>query len=225
MTAVLLAILLASILQPAYANPTIDRMVTTDYSYHPTYYPEMRLLLPMQRPRYYLSDGTSWPSGAGVARIPRVTFKNSYIASGFIFYHFTPPEDSILFQITDFSFGDHSSQGTLVFTHEIVLVAEVSSRTASVSGFATILDNTPTGALEFNYFSAPVGESVFFSIGITNRTEVWQVDSFLHSFDYAGAGLVNFTQVVPEPTSFILVLGTGVVLNWRRVRRLGSVSL
>lgn len=89
----------------------------------------------------------------------------------------------------------------------MVLVAEVGSTQARFSGATTILDNTETwyGQPRFNYYSASVGQSVFFEMDFTISGATWQPVTFNDPFNYSVSGYVDFTNVVPEPNSFTLL--------------------
>jgi hypothetical protein len=168
--------------------------------------------LPYRPGRYYLSDGTSWTTGAGTASVAYTTFKSAVVSNGFIYYDFTPPANELLFSYTDFNYPN-ASAGALRYTGDVVLVAAVGSPQATFSGYATILDNTPHSAA-FNYYSASVGQMVHFQMTLTPfYSAPWEPDTFASSFGFSGTELVDFTQVVPEPTvSSLLSLIAGLLL-------------
>lgn len=190
--------------------------------------------MPAPAGMYYLSDGRSWQTGAGIFYTPNVSYTSTTVSNGYIFYYFTPLDNGVLYQQSDTD-GANYSRGTLGWAGDIVVLsAAIGSTEATFSGYTTILDNSIPANLdphyEVNYFSAPVGESVYFqmSYSIWNPDgSTWQPDTFENSFDYKAGGYVNFTQVVPEPNASVLIkLGTGFILLhgfWKiaakRVRR------
>src|SRR5689334_3956933 len=106
--------------------------------------------------QYYLSDGTSWESGAGLGRNVPAIYESTTVSNGFLLYHFAPLADGILFYNTDYGFGaTHSAQGTLGYAGEMILMAQPGSTTARFSGATTILNNDSTVYYDvFNYYSA-----------------------------------------------------------------------
>jgi hypothetical protein len=192
---------LSIILVHCHGRPaTIDEMTLNPYS-GGTYSPDT-LSVPAPASTYYLSDGTSWQSGAGVYYVPSTTFQSSSVSDGYIYYDFAPLPNGILFQQTDYDGGSHSAQGTLGWTGDVTLVAQIGSTEATFSGYTTILDNTETwyGQPRFNYYSASVGQAVYFQMDFTIDNGTWQPDTFAGSFDYSASGYVDFLQVAPEPS-------------------------
>src|SRR2546423_7348169 len=194
------------------ANPTIDRMTLGPWFFNPTYSPN-QLYLPQHALWYYLNDGSSWESGAGTGYNVPAVYQSTTISNGFLLYHFAPFSNGILFRNTDYGFGaTHSAQGTLGFDGELVLVAQPGSTTARLSGATTILDNSSTIYPDvFNYYSAAVGQSVYFQMDFTITSGTWQVNTFQGNFNYTASGFVDFTHVVPEPDT-VALFGAGVGL-------------
>src|SRR5207237_7454110 len=88
---------------------------------------------------YDLSDGSSWQSGAGTGYFFNSTVAHVASSGGEVAYTFQQPANDILFQNTDYSFGDHSAQGTLGAPSQITLIADAGSRTGVMEGWVTVL--------------------------------------------------------------------------------------
>jgi hypothetical protein len=206
-------------------SATIDRMTlqpSVNAGYSPTSFS-----FPQLAQTYYLSDGTSWGSGAGVGYVTSINYQSSYTSGGNVYYDFSAPLSGDLFQNTDYDNGSHSAQGTLGYAQDMVLVAQIGSTHAQFSGGAVILDNTETwyGQPRFNYYSASVGQSVYFEFDYTILNGTWQVDTFEKPFTFSDSGYIDFTRVVPEPSSGMILsfAGTSVwacmfYLRWSRGR-------
>jgi len=170
---------------------------------------------------YILNDGSSWQSGAGSVNVISTLYRGSAIANGLITYDFAPLFGGRLFQNTDFDSGDHSAQGTLGWAGDVFLVASPGSTVARFAGATTILSNTATsyGQPRFNFYSASVGNAVYFEQDFTIQNGTWQLNTFGAPFSYGGAGYVDFTQVVPEPRIWILFpAGAALIAMTRRSR-------
>jgi outer membrane protein assembly factor BamB len=151
---------------------------------------------------YFLSDGSSWRSGAGShfrgsAALDRIEVEGTTVR-----YHFLPPSDGLLYRQTDYDVGDHSAQGSLGPASPLVLEATLGSSTAVMRGRAAILTNDATwyGEPRFNYYSAPVGTLVPFVI--TYRLEStggWTEDVFTRPMTYTTGGKVSFVTGVTLP--------------------------
>jgi hypothetical protein len=144
---------------------------------------------------YFLSDGSSWGSGAGSSAIGRGTLKSVEISGSTIHYTFNPPSDGILYRQTDYNAGDHSSQGELGVKGPLVLIAEIGSKTARMSGNVVIVSNEMThyGEPKFNYFTASVGALARYSITYTLHDSGWTENIFNTTFSYSLTGYVYFT--------------------------------
>jgi hypothetical protein len=205
---------------------TIDLMTFAGYSGGSYSASDLQLNLAAPTYSYYMSDGSSWNGGAGTFYTPSVTYETSVVSNEYVYYYFTPLDNGVLYQQTD-SDGNHVTQGTLGWSGDVVLAAEIGSTEATFSGYTTILDNTMPPLIGYNldYYGASVGQSVYFQMSFTiwnpaNMT--WQPDTFASSFDYASGGYVDFTQVVPEPNvSILLLVGAGFVLVMVNHRKVG----
>lgn len=180
---------------------TIDQMLTATFGhYTQTYTPGSDVMIFSQADRYLLSDGTAWESGAGwhpdtYSRLERV-----FVEGDIISYYFAGPENSVLFQNTDYDSGDHSAQGTLKAPRHVILRARAGSKTGVITGYTKVLDNTPTwyGLPRFNYYSALVGERVFFKQNIELVDATFTFGLFNQTFNYNLTGKVDFTDKMPE---------------------------
>jgi len=194
MKKLILVFLLASIFSgPHLSNgASIDFMTINASS---TANPGGEVLLFGSASEYFLSDGSSWGSGAGSSAIGRGSLKSVEISGSTIQYIFNPPSDGILYRQTDYNAGDHSSQGELGVKGPLVLIAEIGSNTARMSGNVVIVSNDMTyyGEPKFNYFSASVGAPARYSITYTLHNSGWTENIFNTTFSYSLTGYVYFT--------------------------------
>jgi hypothetical protein len=207
----------------AVAPEKIDRMVTGTFGgYEQTYVAGGSFLVFPYADYYVLDDGSTWDSGAGSqyawqARVSTVERDGSVVK-----YTFEAPPDGVLYAGTDFSFGDHSAQGVLGVTGPLVLTATIGSTTGVMSGYVTILSNEATFYDTFNYYSAKVGQSVYFETTYTLSSGRFTRQLFGTDFTYNETGFVDFTnvQAVPEPNAILLLAG-GLPVVWaaRQMRR------
>jgi hypothetical protein len=194
MKKLILVFLLASIFSgPHLSNgASIDFMTINASS---TANPGGEVLLFGSASEYFLSDGSSWDSGAGSSAIGRGTLKSVEISGSTIQYIFNPPSDGILYRQTDYNAGDHSSQGELGVKGPLVLKAEIGSTTATLSGNVVVISNDMTsyGEPKFNYFSTSVGALARYSITYTLHNSGWTGNIFDTTFSYSLSGYVYFT--------------------------------
>lgn len=178
---------------------------------------------------YFLDDGSSWTSGAGWHPTQYADVDNVYLDGTSINYVLDMGIGSTLFQNTDYSFGDHSAQGTLATIDQLILSAEIGSTIATITGYAEVMANDETwyGEPRFNYYAANVGDLVYFEVDYQLLGgATWGVDLFDTQFTYNLSGLVDFTdkKSVPEPSGFALFLVTLPLLFARRAIGIGSRS-
>lgn len=190
---------------PPLANVTIDRMTTSTSSNY-TPYREFRML--GRSVDYFLSDGTSWRSGAGSSGNPYAIFHHAETSGDTIRYHLVPQPDSLLYSQTDYDSGDHSSQGSLVAASPLVIEAIAGSRTAVLRGHTRIRDNDMTwyGEPAFKFFSSIPGSVVPFTVTYTIASGSWAFDTFDHPFSCTGLGEVDFAHPVSTPPLLELTL-------------------
>ena len=191
---------------PPLATITIDRMTTSSYTYGYTPYREFRLFGSAQT--YFLSDGTSWWSGAGSYSSPFAVFTYAETRGDTTLYHFTPEPDSLVYAQTDYDSGSQSSQGSLTVYSELVLRAVAGSSTAVMTGHVRIRDNTMTwyGEPAFNFFSALPGSVVPFTLTYTNQTGPWTFTTLDAPFSYSSTGTVDFAHPISQPALLELTL-------------------
>lgn len=189
---------------PILPRVTIDRMTTRGSWYGAaTYTPGGTLLLLGSADTYFLSDDSSWQSGAGgyygySTRLDRVEVSGNTIR-----YHLLPPP-TFLYQQTDYAGGDHSAQGTLATAGPLVMEAIAGSPTAIMRGNALIVANDATwyGEPRFNFYSSIVGSVVPFEQAYTLQGgQTWLADTFTHSFNYTNRGHVDFADPVSVPAA------------------------
>jgi len=195
-------------------SATIDTMYTGAFSTH--WAPQdaaNNFMLFGQANYYLLNDGTTWKSGAGWhPYFLYSTLSSTSINGNAITYTFNAPEDGILFQNVDYSFGDHSAQGVLGAYGPLEITAELGGTTAFIRGRTKIIANDATwyGEPRFNYYSAKVGDLVYFEMNYTLiNGAVFDENLFNTEFTYYSTGRVDFTNAVPVPPS-ILMLGSGL---------------
>jgi hypothetical protein len=217
------AMLLACLFGSSAWAATIDRMNTATFGhYTENYVPGSNFMVFSAADSYQLSDGTTWQAGAGWhpnawSSLDSVTRDGSTIT-----YQFDAPANGILFTNTDYSFGDHSAQGTLASPSFLQLVATEGSTTGVIKGYAQITANEATwyGEPRFNYYSAPVGSFVYFEQTFSLYNTTFTTDLFNRAFTYNERGYVDFAAPVPEPSTMALMaLGTFAVGVARRRRK------
>jgi hypothetical protein len=93
---------------------------------------------------YYLSDGSTWSSGAGSYRLTFAELDHIEVTGSTVRYHLTAPTDSVLYEQTDFDFGDQSAQGTLKASGPLVIEATIGSAEAVLRGTALLASNEIT---------------------------------------------------------------------------------
>jgi hypothetical protein len=191
---------------------TIDRMSLLNYYAPYSGYAQNKLWLPSIAQTYYLNDGTSWGGGAGTTSLIGAAYQGATESDGYIYYDFAPLYNGVLFQNTDYDGGNHSAQGTLGWTGDVIVVAQAGSTVAEFSGGTEILDNTETwyGQPRFNYYSASVGQSVYFEMDFVLYNSTWQLNTFDTSPTISGTGYVDFTNPVPEPREFVFLCVTAI---------------
>lgn len=149
---------------------------------------------------YYLSDGSSWATGAGSYAQHWSQFVRADVDGATIRYVLSPPDGGLLYAQTDFDGGLHQSQGTLGAAGPLVIEATAGSTTAVLHGEALVVSNDTTPAwTNFNYFSAVVGSVVPFEIVYRIYGATWQADTFTRSFNYSAAGQVDFAHPRSTP--------------------------
>ena len=174
---------------------------------------------------YYLNDGTSWQSGAGGYGYGTVGLTSQTVTGGTVSYMLAlAAGDSYLMNYTDYDSGDHSSQGEIAPFGSMVLTAPIGSKTATMNGYAEIVSDTMTwyGEPRFNYYSAPVGDAVPFTLTYTLLGSTWQPGIFNTNFNYNMQGTIDFTHPVPEPSTLALLAAGALGLcgyGWRWRRR------
>ena len=183
---------------PPLATVTIDSMTTQGGSSY-TPYREFRLL--GSAVSYFLSDGTSWGSGAGSYSSPYAVFSYAEMHGDTIRYFFQPEADSVVYAQTDYDVGSHSSQGTLAVYSPLVLEAVVGSTVAVMRGYVRIRDNTMTwyGEPEFNFFTSIAGSVVPFTNTYVNLGGPWTYTSLDAPFSYSSSGRVDFAHPLSTP--------------------------
>lgn len=194
---------------------TIDIMYTATFGHYRQSYSatSQQFMIFSQADYYFLDDNSTWESGAGWHPDTSSTVLSVNVLGDTIIYTFSTPEDSILFQNTDYNSGDHSAQGVLGVSGPLTIVSELGSNTAVMSGYTEILSNEETwyGEPRFNYYSADVGDLVYFEVNyILGNGAVFDEDLFSTDFSYNLTGHVDFTNVVPIPSAFFL-FGSGIL--------------
>jgi outer membrane protein assembly factor BamB len=178
----------------------IDRMTTSWSSFGPGVQPSIDLFGSANT--YFLSDGTSWSSGAGSFRLASAALDHVETSGDLVRYYFTAPSDGVLYQQTDYDAGDHSAQGTLGGSEPLLLEATRGSPLAVMRGQATIVSNDATwyGEPRFNYYAAPVGSLVPFELHYTLSSPAgWTEDTFEGSMSYSMSGSISFVDGVSLP--------------------------
>ena len=143
---------------------------------------------------YYLDDRSSWESGAGSCNRARATSNSNTSIDGNIHYFFTPPDDGILLQQTDWNAGDHCLLSTLGIEGAISLQAELGARIGFINGDARILANE-TDTCNYYFYSASIGEVVpYNAVVILVDGHTWGPGTFNNSFRYKLKGYIDFAD-------------------------------
>jgi hypothetical protein len=93
---------------PAVAAGVVIDSMTTNWSSYGYGSPQPSIELLGSAAIYYLSDGSSWTSGAGTFRVGTAALDRVEVVGSLIRYYFRPPTDGMLYQQTDFNSGYHS---------------------------------------------------------------------------------------------------------------------
>ena len=192
-------------------SATIDRMYTATFGYYTqTFTPGGQFMVFSAADYYQLSNGTTWDSGAGYHPDTYASLASVAVDGATITYTFSPPSSGLLFTNTDYNSGDHSAQGELGLPTTLAITATLGSTTGVMTGYTRVVSNTETwyGVPRFNYYTAPVGASVFFEQTFTLTTGSFTPGLFDSSFVYNESGYVDFTRTapVPEPSMYVLLL-------------------
>lgn len=207
---------------------TIDRMDTDWFdNYQPSVLPQPYFIVFGGTARYHLSDASSWDSGAGSVRPGWAFLREVSVDGDVASYLFDSAYYPSLFQHTDYDGGDHSAQGELGVFTPLVLIATLGADSGIIRGYTEILSNDETwyGEPRFNYYSAVVGDRVYFEQNVALYDAVFSEDLFTSEFGYRISGFVDFTRIytTPEPgTLWLLGLGFAGIGVVRRQRMLRS---
>lgn len=199
--------------EPTASSPAagivIDRMTTRGSWYGSTYTPGGTVALLGSAVTYYLSNGSSWQSGAGSIYGYSSGLDRVEVSGSTIRYVLLAPPEGLLYQQTDYNSGDHSAQGSLGVSGPLVIEAKVGSSTAVMRGVARIVSNDATwyGEPRFNYYASIVGSVVPFEQTYTIQGQIWAPDTFTHSFTYTNTGQVDFAHPVSVPRAVELKIG------------------
>jgi hypothetical protein len=167
---------------------------------------------------YYLNDGTTWDPGAGWHPSARANHVSTVVNGSTVEYTLDPLEFYIFFQNTDYNSGEHSTGGMLKIDSNPVITAVNNTRMATMQGYAEIVQNEPKNNTEdFSYYSANVGDKVYYSINYWIYDAYWTPETFNGSFEYNLQGYIDFTNVVPEPSTILIFLG-GIIGLCRTTR-------
>lgn len=146
------------------------------------------------RATHYLSDGTSWSSGAGSTRMGTARVVRIERVGTSIRYQLRPEER--LLERTDYDGGDHSAHHGLDAVSELVLVAEYGGHVGTIHGEVRIAFDEPAKYRDerFHYLSAPVCSIVPFSATYTlPATSAGFTETlFDRHFNYEGQATVDF---------------------------------
>ena len=190
---------------------TIDSMTTR--TYYASYTPALTLQVLGGADTYYLSDGSSWESGAGSYQIGGARLDRVEVDGNTVRYYLIPPADGVLYAQTDFDSGDHSAQGSLGASGPLVIEATIGATTAVLHGAAELLSNDSTsyGSL-FNYYSAVVGSVLPVEVTYQLGSGSWGPHTFDSSFTYSAQGRVDFANPISVPKLLdVQIVGSGQV--------------
>ena len=171
---------------------TIDRSEVTGSS---RYAESVGLIFAWGSGWHYLSDGTSWRTGAGghsygTARLVRVERVGTSLR-----YHLRP--DGRLLERTDYDSGDHSAHYALDAVADLVLVAEEGGTVGVIEGEARIGFDSPANYRDtrFHPLSAPPCSIVSFVATMHVPSTVRYTETLFEDgpFNYAWSVTIDFT--------------------------------
>jgi hypothetical protein len=194
---------LSLLVAPCAPAATIDRMTTANFG---NYFDDNSLTFGMAITSwpdfYYLSDGTSWGSGAGSFQAGSGRPVNETVVGNTIRYEMKMSGNSPLMDYTDYDAGNHSSKGRLEPWGPLVIEAAIGSKTATLNGYALIVRNDLSNYSPpaYVYYSAPVGWAAPMRMTYTlGGNATWQPGIFDTNFTYQTNGEIRFNEAIPVP--------------------------
>jgi hypothetical protein len=151
---------------------------------------------------YFMSDGSTYASGAGASRPIRATFERVERSGSVLRYFFLLPPDGIIFSQRDSGVA-YASNGTLALEGDLVLEATEGSTTAVMRGAAKVVMNEPPDdpAPHFVYYGAPIGAVVPFELTYTFAYNgQWTERTFEEVFTYGCVGRIDLAHPMNTPS-------------------------
>lgn len=143
---------------------------------------------------YYLSDGSTWESGAGWAGYGGMIPNDITRDGSTIRYHMNT--DDLLIHRIDYDSGDHSASYQLDTLEALTIVAEYGSTVGTITTEALITLDEPENYVDerFNFLSAPLCSVVPISITYTLMgVNVFDETLFDEPFDFNSYTRIDLT--------------------------------
>jgi len=191
-----LALVLCTAMQ-AWGGGEITKFTTGGSGF---YTPGGPFVLLLQPSTYFVSDGTTWASGAGSflqgsANVTRVSTVGNMVLytlspnTGTL--PVTPSLGSGLVVFQDFDNGSNSAEGAFNAATSLILTAVAGSADAVLSGYLQLSSNPSDGFTGFEYFATPVCGTVPFTVTYHLDSGSWNAKTFKSAFSYTASGQVN----------------------------------
>ena len=195
-------------------SPTIDRMTTYTSD---IYSPGGRFDLVGFNGVYYVSDGTTWNSGAGTFALSSFALDSVRMQGTTIVFEMKNLDDNdVLIDYTDYDSGDHSSKAEIRTFGPMQIVAEMGTSDATLNGLALIHSNPLSNYSppEYKYLTSPVGSIVPLAVHYRLPGDTWNSNIFSRTFSYQTTGEFFFSEFrsVPEPSSCRMLVVASTVL-------------
>jgi hypothetical protein len=171
---------------------------------------------------YYLDNGNNWYTGAGsFGGSAYATAVNVSVTGTTIRYTLGDLTTPDLMSYTDYDGGSHSSEGTIDPYGALIIVATQGATTATLSSTALITANPISNYNDsrYNYYAAPVGSLVPFTVTYDLSGSTWQPNTFSTSFTARPEGLINFAAYTPVPEPSMLLPAAAAALLMLAHRR------
>jgi hypothetical protein len=153
---------------------------------------------------FFVDDGSSWEAGAGSSSNACLDLVDTSAANGVIQYTLSPRFPGTILQFHNYSFdGQLLAQGSFSPGGPLVLLANIGSTEATLSGLLQLDNNDDPGFPGFEHFAAPVGALVPFTDTLSLQSGGWDSTTFDSTFFYSASGQITF---VPESPTRLTVL-------------------
>jgi len=172
-------------------NPYTIDTITMQPWYQDTYAPQTRMWMGSFGNAYFLSDGSSWGSGAGSASYGSMSLDHITHHGALIAYHMVV--DSLFVERTDYDSGDHSAHFRLETLGDWTIIGEFGTPSGTLVGQVIVTMDEPANAVDgrFSYLSSPLCAAVPVTINYTLVSGVFDDRLFDNPFDYVAQIVVD----------------------------------